>query len=63
MSAVQRLNGFLKEVQVEARKVTWPSKTELRESTVVVIVTVAIVSVLIAVIDYVIGQIVTRILG
>ncbi len=62
MSAIQRLNGFLKEVKVEARKVTWPSKNELRESTVVVIVTVAIVSVIIAVIDYVIGQLVTTIL-
>ena len=62
MNAVQRLNGFLKEVKVEARKVTWPSRSELRESTVVVIVTVAIVSVLRAVIDYVIGQVVTGIL-
>jgi len=42
---------FLKEVQVEATKVSWPTRTELRDSTAVVIVTVLIVSVFIGIVD------------
>ena len=42
---------FIKEVRVEATKVSWPSRNELRDSTIVVIVTVLIVSVFIGVVD------------
>ena len=42
---------FLKEVQVEATKVSWPTRNELRDSTAVVIVTVLIVSVFIGIVD------------
>ena len=42
---------FLKEVRVEATKVSWPTRNELRDSTVVVIVTVVIVSVFIGIVD------------
>ena len=46
-----RAREFLKEVQVEATKVSWPTRNELRDSTVVVIVTVLIVSVFIGIVD------------
>jgi preprotein translocase subunit SecE len=42
---------FLKEVQVESTKVSWPTRNELRDSTIVVIVTVLIVSVFIGIVD------------
>ncbi len=42
---------FLKDVQVEATKVSWPTRNELRDSTIVVIVTVLIVSVFIGIVD------------
>ena len=62
MSAIDRLSAFLKDVRVEVRKVTWPSRDELREATMVVIVTVAIISVFIAVVDRIVGMLVTRLL-
>jgi len=62
MSQMQRLNNFLKEVRVEARKVTWPTREELVESTTVVLVTVAIISVFIFVVDQIVGRLVTLIL-
>lgn len=62
MSSVDRLSNFLKEVRVEARKVTWPTRGELQESTVVVIVTVAIISLFTAVVDRIVGFLVTRLL-
>jgi preprotein translocase subunit SecE len=46
---------FLKEVRVEATKVSWPTRNELRDSTLVVIVTVLIVSVFIGVVDRVLS--------
>jgi len=51
MSLVAKAREFLKEVQVESTKVSWPTRNELRDSTVVVIVTVLIVSLFIGVVD------------
>jgi preprotein translocase subunit SecE len=45
------LRNFIKDVRVEATKVSWPTRQELRDSTVVVIVTVAIVTVFVGVVD------------
>jgi preprotein translocase subunit SecE len=62
MTAIDRLNSFLKDVRVEVRKVTWPTRDELRESTMVVIVTVAIISLFTAVVDRIVGLVVTKLL-
>ena len=62
MSTVERLSVFLKEVRVEARKVTWPSRDELREATMVVIATVAIISIFTAIVDRIVGFIITKLL-
>jgi preprotein translocase subunit SecE len=51
MSVLVRAREFLKEVQVESTKVSWPTRNELRDSTIVVIVTVLIVSVFIGIVD------------
>jgi preprotein translocase subunit SecE len=56
MSAFERFKKFLGEVKVEATKVSWPSRDELRESTMVVIVAVFIISVFIYFVDIVIGK-------
>jgi preprotein translocase subunit SecE len=46
-----RLRKFLKEVRVELTKVTWPTMSELRGSTFVVIVTVLILTIFIGLVD------------
>jgi preprotein translocase subunit SecE len=51
MSWLSQGREFLKEVRVEATKVSWPTRNELRDSTIVVIVTVLIVSVFIGIVD------------
>jgi preprotein translocase subunit SecE len=56
MSFVEKAKRFLGEVKIEATKVSWPTRDELRESTVVVIVAVFIISIFIYVIDIVIGK-------
>ena len=51
MSLMTRSREFIKDVRVEFTKVSWPSRTEIRASTMVVIVTVLIVSIFIGIVD------------
>jgi preprotein translocase subunit SecE len=53
---MQRVINFLKEARAELGKVTWPTRKELMESTVLVIVSVMAVSVFIGVVDFVFNQ-------
>lgn len=43
--SVQSIQTFLSEVKVELKKCTWPSRQELVESTLVVIVSMALLGV------------------
>jgi len=51
MSVFTRLNEFLQSAMVESKKVTWPSRQELVESTQVVIVATFIVMIFLFVVD------------
>ena len=52
----EQIRDFLKDVMVEMKKVSWPSRDELVTYTVVVIIVVFILSVYIGVIDKVFGS-------
>ncbi|MDX6647892.1 MAG: preprotein translocase subunit SecE [Miltoncostaeaceae bacterium] len=49
---VGRLARFFNEVIVELRKVSWPTRTQLLQSTAIVVVAVAIVAAYFAVLDF-----------
>lgn len=51
MSVMDRFREFVKDVRVEAGKVSWPTRDELRDSTTVVIVMVLLVAVFIGIVD------------
>ena len=51
MSAMDQMREFVKDVRSESTKVSWPTRQELRDSTVVVIVTVLIVAAFVGVVD------------
>ena len=51
MALTERIREFWKNVAVEITKVSWPTRDELRASTIVVIVTVLIVAAYIGVVD------------
>jgi preprotein translocase subunit SecE len=51
VSWIDRFREFIKDVRAESAKVSWPSRAELRDSTIVVIVTVLIVAVFIGAVD------------
>jgi preprotein translocase subunit SecE len=51
MSAMEQVREYLKDVRGELTKVSWPTREELRDSTVVVIVTVLLVAAFIGLVD------------
>ena len=55
MAWTEQLREFVKDVRVEITKVSWPSRTELRDSTVVVIASVFMVAAFVFVVDRVLS--------
>ncbi len=60
---MEKIQKFLKEVNAELRKVTWPTKDELIGSTIVVIVVSVIVAVFIGIVDRILTFVVQSIFG
>jgi preprotein translocase subunit SecE len=58
MDAVEKTRGFAQEVSAEVKKVSWPSRQELQESTILVLLTVTILMVLTAVVDRVFSMLI-----
>ena len=58
MALAAQTREFIKDVQVEFTKISWPGRSELRDSTVVVILTVMIVSAFIGVVDQLLNMLV-----
>lgn len=48
---LQSLSDYIRDVRVEMSKVTWPTRDELRESTIVVLIMVLIMTVFIGIVD------------
>ncbi len=59
----ERGKQFFREVKVELKKVTWPSKRELIGSTIVTIIFVFIVAFYLGVIDFIYTTIIGKLLG
>jgi len=62
MDFLRRAQEFVREVVAEFRKVTWPSRQELINSTVVVITVTVVVSLFLGAVDVMLARIVERIL-
>jgi preprotein translocase subunit SecE len=59
----EKLKRFLSETRIEMRKVTWPTRDELKESTKIVIVATFITTLFIGIIDQALVLLVRRLLG
>ena len=57
----KKIRKFLREVRVELKKVSWPSRREISGSTGVVITTVVIVAIYLGIVDAVLQQIMIQI--
>ncbi len=49
---------YIKEVRLEMSKVTWPTRAELKDSTVVVIISCLVISIFIGAVDWVLYSLV-----
>jgi len=56
MPVMQQIRDYTKDVGAELRKVSWPTRDELRDSTVVVIVTVLLVAAFIGIVDQILNR-------
>ena len=62
MGVVTRLREFVQEVLAEFRKVTWPSRQELINSTTIVIVVTVVLAFFLGGVDIALSKVVERIL-
>ena len=62
MDFLRRTQEFIREVVAEFRKVAWPSRQELINSTVVVIAVTVVVALFLGAVDVVLARVVERIL-
>ncbi|MGH7391448.1 MAG: preprotein translocase subunit SecE [Candidatus Rokuibacteriota bacterium] len=62
MGVIARVREFVHEVLVEFRKVTWPSRQELLNSTTVVVVVTVVLALFLGGVDIALARIVERIL-
>jgi preprotein translocase subunit SecE len=62
MQFVTRIQEFMREVLAEFRKVIWPSRQELVNSTTVVIVVTVVLAFFLGGVDIILARIVERIL-
>jgi len=53
MSWTTRITEFAKDVRQESTLVSWPTRNELRDSTIVVIATVIIITIFVYIVDWV----------
>ncbi|MBN1382199.1 MAG: preprotein translocase subunit SecE [Deltaproteobacteria bacterium] len=60
---IQKSKDFLKEAQIELKKVTWPTPKQTVTSTGVVIVVVIVISLFLGLVDYGLAKIIRLVLG
>ncbi len=51
MSVMDQMREFVKDVRLESAKVSWPTREELKDSTIVVLISVLLVAAFIGVMD------------
>jgi len=60
--SVGGISGFFGEVSAELKKCAWPTRSELFDSTVVVIISVALLGSFVAVCDLVLREVIRRVI-
>ena len=59
----EKIKVFIREVSVELKKVSWPTRQQTVSATVVVIILTIIISVFLGIVDLVLGRLVGTIMG
>lgn len=59
----RQVSGFVRDAQIEVRKVVWPTRQETTQITLIVIVVVIIFAILLWVLDLILGGLVQALIG
>ena len=60
---MRRLQNYIRDVVLELRKVTWPTREELRGATITVIIFAVVCSVFVGIVDFALGYVVQWVMG
>jgi preprotein translocase subunit SecE len=60
---IERIKTYLSETRVELKKVTWPSRQDLIDSTRVVIIATLLLTAFIGVVDQILNRIIKLVFG
>jgi len=59
----EKMRKYLSEIVAEMKKVTWPTREELKESTKLVIIATFVVTLFVGLVDQILSLIIRRLLG
>ncbi len=59
----EKIRKFLSEIVAEMKKVTWPTREELKESTKLVIIATFVMTLFVGLVDQILSLIIRRLLG
>jgi preprotein translocase subunit SecE len=59
----EKIRKYLSEIMAEMKKVTWPTREELKESTKLVIIATFVVTLFVGLVDQLLTLIIRRLLG
>ena len=60
---MQKVKGFVGEVHGELKKVAWPTKQELIDSTLIVIISGVLLAIFVGIVDFILKLIIAMLIG
>lgn len=59
VDSLNKIGQFLKDVKLELKKVSWSTRLELKDSTIIVLISVIILAVIIGVFDFFMSKLIS----
>jgi preprotein translocase subunit SecE len=60
---IEKLKDYFKEVYLETKRVTWPSRKDTLKGTYVILITVAVAAAFLGIVDITVGKLIRALLG
>jgi len=60
---VDKLKNYFKEVYLETKRVTWPSRKDTLKGTYVILITVVVAATFLGIVDLAVGKLIRALLG
>jgi preprotein translocase subunit SecE len=60
---VDQLKNYFKEVYLETKRVTWPSRKDTLKGTYVILITVVVAATFLGIVDLAVGKLIRALLG